>query len=59
VDLQPASQTSTSTGFRLSEFSGQTIDLTLTALGPLMPMEPGTISIDSIAFIVPEPSIVI
>lgn len=58
VDLQPASQTSTSQVFDISEFSGQIIDLTLTALGPLMPMEPGTSSIDSIAFIVPEPSIV-
>src|SRR5947209_7102991 len=48
-------QTTTLETFNVASFAGQTVDLTLTALGPLMPSQPGTSYIDDLVFTVPEP----
>jgi hypothetical protein len=58
VGLQPAFQSAELRAFDIAPFAGQTVDLTLTALGPIMPNEAGSSFIDSIAFDIPEPSIV-
>ena len=54
--LSAAISTPTMQAFDISAFEGQTIDLKLTAAGPLMPTQSGSTFIDSIAFTVPEPS---
>jgi hypothetical protein len=48
--------TPTMQAFDISAYSGEAIDLKITALGPLMPTQSGSSFIDSIAFTVPEPS---
>jgi hypothetical protein len=58
-NLRPTYLSGTMQAFDISSFQGQTVDLTLTALGPLMPTQSGSSYIDSIAFTVPEPSTVV
>jgi hypothetical protein len=54
--IRPVIETSTLQAFDISQFAGQTVDLQLTAQGPLMPNQAGISYIDSIAFVIPEPS---
>jgi hypothetical protein len=55
--LTPTTQSSTLEAFDVSAFAGQTVDLTLSPLGPAVPTQGGSSYIDSIAFAVPEPAI--
>ena len=55
-NLQPINQTATSQIFDISAFAGETVDLSLTMTGPIMPTEAGHSFLDSLVIAVPEPS---